>query len=329
MSRSEQKESDRFVLLAEEGVRLDQLLTLRYGKKRSRSYLQQLILEGRVRLGGRVATKKGEKVACATTIEIDWPADEAQSIEPEPMALAILYEDRELLCLNKPAGLLVHPAPSHYRGTLVNGLLHHLKGVARPYSLKDPTSYRPGIVHRLDKDSSGLLVVAKQEESFSLLVEQFQKRQVDKKYLAICVGNPTSCTIDAPIGRHPHDRQKMAIVPIDQGGKRAVTLFEPLYAAYGVTLVLCKLITGRTHQIRLHLRHRGTPLLGDSLYGDDHHNERLGAPRQLLHAWRLRLTHPSTGLPMAWEAPLPADMEQFCERYLLPYQEIASLAAER
>jgi 23S rRNA pseudouridine1911/1915/1917 synthase len=225
-------------------------------------------------------------------IEIHYPPEKVPDLTPENIPLNILYEDRDLLVINKPAGLVVHPAAGNWSGTLVNGLLHHCA------LLEGGDPMRPGIVHRLDKDTTGLMVVAKHRAAHQSLVEQFQERKVEKVYYAICSGNPGAGRVDAPIGRSPKDRKKMAIV---QGGKESLTLYETMQKGTKTSLVKIFLMTGRTHQIRVHMQHIGFPIVGDPVYGT-------GGGRQLLHAGKLSFFHPSSGEFLTFEAPMPDDM---------------------
>jgi 23S rRNA pseudouridine1911/1915/1917 synthase len=224
-----------------------------------------------------------------------------QAFKPEPMALPIVHEDNDILVINKPAGLVVHPGAGNWSGTLLNGLLHHLPSIAQVP--------RAGIVHRLDKDTSGLMVVAKTLEAQTDLVRQLQARSVKREYLALVWGSPLlNGKVDAAIGRHPRDRIKMAVVD-NAGAKPALTRFQRLAAGMldsrPVSLLRCQLETGRTHQIRVHMQALGFPLVGDALYGKPH----LAAvfPRQALHAWRLGLIHPRSRQACEWMAPLPED----------------------
>jgi 23S rRNA pseudouridine1911/1915/1917 synthase len=225
--------------------------------------------------------------------------------QPEAIALDVLFEDADLIVLNKPAGMVVHPAVGNWQGTVVNALLHHcteLSGVGG--------EQRPGIVHRLDKDTSGCLVAAKSDFAHGLLARQFAGREVTKIYLALAAGRfvRKSGIVEAAIGRHPVHRQKMTVLDNARGraartGWRVLRELAAKEAPGGIaTLAECTLHTGRTHQIRVHLRHLGHPLLGDEVYG-----KRAGFPRQMLHAWRLGFMHPRSGKPMQFTAPVPAD----------------------
>jgi 23S rRNA pseudouridine1911/1915/1917 synthase len=266
----------------------------------SRSRLQGLIKSGHVTLGGKPA-KPGEKVRTGALVAVTEPPAEPSLLEPEAIPLEILFEDEDLLVLNKAPGMVVHPAAGHARHTLVHALLAHctsLSGIGG--------EQRPGIVHRLDKDTSGCLVVAKNDATHSHLSRQFAGRSVTKIYLALAQGyfaGTRSGSIENLIGRHPVDRKKMAV--LERGGRASRTTWEVAQELPGVgTLVKCTLHTGRTHQIRVHLKHLGHPLLGDALYAP-----RMAGhyPRQMLHAWKLGFTHPRTGEAMHFCSPLPED----------------------
>ena len=281
-----------------ERPRLDRYLAARFAGF-SRSALQRWIDEGLVQVDGRPA-KASQKVAKGQRIRVAVPPPAPEDLVPEPRPLDILYEDADLVLLNKPPGEVVHPAPGHPTGTLVQALLAHctdLTGVGG--------RLRPGIVHRLDKDTSGLLLVAKNDRAFRALQEQFKAREVRKAYLALVHGHlrEPAGRIEAPIGRDPRSRQRMAVVP---GGRPAVTRYRVLRTVGPYTLVLALPVTGRTHQVRVHFAFLGHPVAGDALYGP-----RRGPfpfPRQFLHAWCLGFRHPSTGEWMQVQAPLPADL---------------------
>lgn len=291
---------------SQHGLRLDQAL-VELVPEFSRSYLQQLIEAGAVTLARGTPCKASMRVKAGEggVIELR-PTAQSQAFKPELMALDIVHEDEHLLVLNKPAGLVVHPAPGNWRGTLLNGLLAH--------DAKASHLPRAGIVHRLDKDTSGLLVVAKTLTAQTDLVRQMQARSVKRHYLALALGSvERDGTVDAPLGRHAVQRTKMAIVRA--GGKEARTHYAVLERFAKATLLECRLETGRTHQIRVHLASIKHPLAGDPAYGKAKSGDaRLDAfPRQALHAWRLALVHPVTGAEMAWESPLPADFAQLLE----------------
>lgn len=266
----------------------------------SRSVLQRWIAEGLVEVDGRPA-KASQKVVEGQHIRVAVPPPAPEDLVPEPRPLDILYEDAGLVVLNKPPGEVVHPAPGHSTGTLVQALLAHctdLTGVGG--------RLRPGIVHRLDKDTSGVLLVAKNDRAFCALQEQFRAREVRKVYLALVHGHPRAPAgrIEAPIGRDPRSRQRMAVM---SGGRPAVTRYRVLRPVGAYTLVLAQPVTGRTHQVRVHLAFLGHPVAGDPLYGP--RRASFPFPRQFLHAWRLGFRHPSTGEWLEVRAPLPADLK--------------------
>jgi 23S rRNA pseudouridine1911/1915/1917 synthase len=248
--------------------------------------------------------KKRTKLQTGDEIEIEFALTPEINLLPEAIPLEILYEDDHLLAVNKPAGMVVHPAVGNWSGTFVNALLYHCKSLPVPQG-----TVRPGIVHRLDKETSGVLVAAKTAIAQQRLIELFAARKIHKEYLAICIGNPGKGEINAPIGRHPADRQKMAV--LEANGKEAVTHYETI--AWNETLSIVRLVitTGRTHQIRVHMRYKGTPVLGDPIYGVSSMNEKMKAERQLLHAGLLRFNHPITGTVLELTAKLPNDMQLF------------------
>lgn len=278
-------------------LRLDKLLSLRF-PHHSRTYFQYLIDKGCVLVNGS-PVKKREKVDPSDEIDVCFELTLELSLTPEEIPLDILYEDDYLLAINKPAGMVVHPAPGHPTGTFVNALLHHCK------SLKID-NLRPGIVHRLDKETSGVLIAAKTSEAHAALVSLFSSRQIEKIYLAVTVGNPGDVRIDAPIKRHPVRRQEMIVM---ENGKEAISECRVLSTNGKLSLVEVRLITGRTHQIRVHLKSRGTPVLGDSVYGSPSSNTHYGTTRQLLHAYRVRFRHPFSETLLELEAPLPTEIE--------------------
>ncbi len=296
---------------ASRGLRLDQAVAGLFPEY-SRARIQIWIKQGQLTINGKAAKTKdkvmgGEKILIAAFLpkEVSWSA--------EAIELNIVYEDEDLLIINKPAGLVVHPAAGNYDGTLVNALLHH-----HPQLAHVP---RGGIVHRLDKDTTGILMVAKTLNAHTFLVNQLQKRLVSREYEAIVQGVLTSGgTIDEPIGRHPTQRKKMAVI---NSGRHAVTHFRILKKFAFHTYLKINLETGRTHQIRVHFAHKHFPLVGDKTYGgrlafpkglnENLKNELRQFPRQALHAKQLSLKHPRSGEECSWSVPLPEDMQQLLE----------------
>lgn len=304
-----ESEWDEIIVTREEaGVRLDKFLADRYREIRSRTYFQHLIEEKAVLLNGQ-PVKKRAKPEEGDEIEICFALTPELNLAPEAIPLDIIYEDADILAINKPPGLVVHPAPGNWTGTFVNALLHHCRELAAG---GDPSSVRPGIVHRLDKDTSGILLAAKTPLAQQRLIEMFAQRQIHKEYLAICVGNPGQAEIKAPIGRHPIQRKKMAIR--EEGGRQAHSRCSTLAFDGNLSLVKIILETGRTHQIRVHMLHHGTPVLGDALYGSAASNRKYGAGRQLLHARFLRFKHPISGELIELKASLPPDFEAFAKK---------------
>lgn len=268
----------------------------------SRSYLSQLVDQGAVRRNGQVQRKPSLRLLAGDTLEVTLrPTPQSQAFTPEPMALEVVFEDADLLVIHKPAGLVVHPAPGHWSGTLLNGLL-----AWDPRLAELP---RAGIVHRLDKDTSGLMLVARTRSAMDALVRMIAQRDVQRQYLALAHRpwtGPSPRDVDAAIGRDPVNRLRMAALAAGStGAKEARTTIELLDNAAAGCLVRCSLHTGRTHQIRVHMALLGHPLLGDTVYGAPQ-GSAIG--RQALHAWRLALAHPLLGDALVFEAPLPADM---------------------
>ena len=294
------------------GQRLDRALAIAMPEF-SRSYLQQRIEAHDVLLDGQLAAKASVKVRQGQRVGITLRATpQSRAFVPQDLPIDTVYLDEHLRVVHKPAGLVVHPAPGNWQGTLLNGLL-----ALDPVVLDLP---RAGIVHRLDKDTSGLMVLARTRAAMDALVRMIAAREVSRQYLAIghrgWPGEPGR-EVKAAIGRDPNNRLRMAVVDLArQPGKTAHTTFECLDQNLEACLVRCILHTGRTHQIRVHMAHIGHPLLGDALYGGPVH---AGMSRQALHAWRLALPHPLTGQPLVWTAPLPSDMLEALDRLGLRY----------
>jgi 23S rRNA pseudouridine1911/1915/1917 synthase len=283
--------------------RIDKMLSS-VNEEWSRSQVQQWIKDGMVTVNGQ-AVKGNYKVKEGDTITVQVPEPEPLDVLPEKMDLDIYYEDADVLVVNKPRGMVVHPAPGHVSGTLVNGLLYHCKDLSGINGVM-----RPGIVHRIDKDTSGLLMVAKNDLAHESLVNQLVEKTVTRRYKAIVHGviGHDKGTIDAPIGRDKTDRQSMTVT--EENSKHAVTHFQVLERFRDFTYIECQLETGRTHQIRVHMKYIGYPLAGDPKYGP---KKTLPIDGQALHAGILGFTHPRTGEYLEFEAPLPKEMVDLLE----------------
>ena len=300
----DEEEIEAIIVTEEEsGERLDKILSQRYSTIQSRTYFQHLIDQGCVLLNGE-QVKKRIKPKVGDEIQIQFILSPEITLQPEAIPLTIIYEDEDILIVNKPSGMVVHPAIGNWTGTFVNALLHHCQNLQA--AVEASASLRPGIVHRLDKDTTGLLMAAKHIKAQQRLVEMFSGRRIHKEYLAICIGHPGNRRIEAPIGRHPVHRKQMAVV---ETGKEASTVCEVLWTDGEISYVKLILETGRTHQIRVHLKHIGCAILGDPVYGNAAWNRRYGLERPLLHASLLRFLHPITGKEIQVEAPVPADMD--------------------
>ena len=289
----------------EQGRRLDQFLAEAL-EELTRSAAQRLAEEGNVLLNGK-PLKKNYKMAGGETVEVHLPDPEPIDAVPQNIPLDIAYEDEDLLVINKPKGMVVHPAPGNPDGTVVNAVLYHcgdsLSGIGG--------AFRPGIVHRIDKDTSGLLIIAKHDRAHLFLSEQLKDHTLSRTYEAVVIGNlkEDRGTVDAPIGRSPKDRKKMAIVP---DGRRAVTHYEVIARYPGYTHVRCKLETGRTHQIRVHMASLGHPIAGDEVYGPGKNKH--GLQGQCLHARALTFLHPADGQPRVVESDLPVYFTDFLHK---------------
>ncbi|HEY7420011.1 MAG TPA: RluA family pseudouridine synthase [Ktedonobacteraceae bacterium] len=286
------------------GLRLDRYLVALLDNI-SRTAAQQLVTEGAILVNGK-PSKAGYALRQGDEIQVFWtaPASLQREVIPRQLPLDVLYEDDDLLIINKAAGIVVHPAPGHHDDTLVNAL------VARyPELQSQEGNLRPGIVHRLDRDTSGLLIVARNIHTQTALIEQMKRQEIEKRYLALVEGviDLDQGSIEAPIGRDPRNRQQMAITVT--GSREARTYFRVLRRYAHHTLLLLQLATGRTHQIRVHLQAIGHHVVGDPVYGSGHSRKGLHVPRQFLHAYQLRFPHPTSGKLVEFEAPLPTDLQ--------------------
>ena len=286
------------------GVRLDAFLSADGALTRSQA--ARLIAEGRVRVNGKPAAKSA-RLSGGETVTVDVPQLRETALPPQDIPLDVVYEDDDVIVVNKPTGLVVHPAPGHPDGTLVNALLHHcgdsLSGIGG--------EKRPGIVHRIDRDTSGLIIAAKNDAAHLALSAQLKDHSLSRTYECLVTGNmkQDSGTVDAPIGRSSADRKKMAVVPT---GRRAVTHWEVVARYPGVTHLRCRLETGRTHQIRVHMAYIGHPILGDTVYGAK--KPVPGLTGQCLHAAGLRFVHPRTGDPVELHCPLPPEFTAMLQK---------------
>lgn len=286
------------------GVRLDTFLSADGALTRSQA--ARLIAEGRVRVNGKPAAKSA-RLSGGETVTVDVPQLRETALPPQDIPLDVVYEDDDVIVVNKPTGLVVHPAPGHPDGTLVNALLHHcgdsLSGIGG--------EKRPGIVHRIDRDTSGLIIAAKNDAAHLALSAQLKDHSLSRTYECLVTGNmkQDSGTVDAPIGRSSADRKKMAVVPT---GRRAVTHWEVVARYPGVTHLRCRLETGRTHQIRVHMAYIGHPILGDTVYGAK--KPVPGLTGQCLHAAGLRFVHPRTGEPVELHCPLPPEFTAMLQK---------------
>jgi len=287
------------LIAPKDGQRLDSAIA-ELTEELTRSAVQRLLEEGLVTVNGEIA-RKNYKTVAGDEIELTLPQAEEAELVPENIPLDIVYEDEDVIVINKPKGLVVHPAPGHASGTLVNALLYHCKDSLSGIGGEK----RPGIVHRIDKDTSGLIIAAKNDMAHRSLSDQLKDRSLSRTYECIAVGNfrEDAGTIDAPIGRHPTDRKKMTVTA--KNGREAVTHWEVLGRYNGYTHLRCKLETGRTHQIRVHMAYHSHPIAGDAVYGKA--DGKLGLTSQCLHAVRLQFIHPRTGKEVVCDAPLPEE----------------------
>lgn len=286
------------------GKRIDKFLVERF-PNHSRTYFQFLIENDSVLVNGK-SIKKHYRPELHDEIEICFLLTPELDVKPEPIPLDILFEDEHFIAINKPSNMVVHPAPGAYSGTFANALLYHCKQL-------NPTQFehlRPGIVHRLDKDTTGVLLGAKTIEAHQKLIQQFAQRNIIKNYLTLCVGTPPEGKFSAPLKRHPVKRKEMTVC---SEGKEAISHFRLIAKKNEFSLVEVQLITGRTHQIRAHLKHLHCPILGDETYGNSSLNQKYQLHRQLLHAHQIKMVHPILGTPLEITAPMPSDMKNFIE----------------
>ena len=304
------------IILNNPGSRLDIALTKNHPTL-SRAQWQRLIREGRVTIRGE-RLKGSLRLTGGEIVDVVIPAPKPTRLIPEDIPLDVQYEDADLLVVNKPAGIVVHPGTGHETGTIVHAVLHHcpdLPGIGG--------EMRPGIVHRLDKNTSGLLIVAKNEPALNFMQDQFRLRTIKKTYLALVDGRvqPPSAIIDAPVGRNPEERKRMAVIPAGSSARsrEAITRYETkqLYPAH--TLLRCYPLTGRTHQIRVHLAYIGFPITGDTVYG--RRKQPLRLRRHFLHAWQLTFCRPSDGEEMSLQVALPALLQSALDKLAAPTQE--------
>lgn len=284
----------------DKGKRIDSFLN-EVIEDATRSYIQKIIDGGYVEITGKKTTKSGNKLKGTETIVVNLPEDETLDLIPEDIPLEIIYEDSDIVIINKAPNMVVHPAHGNYNGTLVNALLYHIKDLSTINGV-----IRPGIVHRLDKDTSGVIVVAKHDEAHTTLSDMFKEKTLKKTYVCIAKGifKDKSGRIETLIGRDPRDRKKMAVVT--ENGKIAISNYEILDESKNYSLVKVRIETGRTHQIRVHMKSLNHPILGDSTYG----NSTDGIGRQMLHAYRLKFTHPISKKEMVVTAPIPEDFKR-------------------
>lgn len=309
ISGPESEDSESLVIRADEvGQRLDKILAARYVQIHSRTYFQYLIEQGKVFVNGEMVKKRYQPLE-GDEVYIHYILTPEIGLTPEAIPLEIVFEDNDLVVVNKPAGMVVHPAPGHPTGTFVHALLHHCR---LPEDQSAGAYPRPGIVHRLDKETSGLLIAAKTSLAHKRLIEMFSGREIYKEYLAICVGNPGHQEIKTFIGRHPVLRQKMKV--LEEGGREAISICDTIAHKNPLSLVRIILQTGRTHQIRVHMQHVHAPVLGDPVYGNAQINKKYDVKRQLLHAHVLQFKHPISGEPLSLKAAVPSDMQIWIDK---------------
>lgn len=305
---TEEEESTRLVVGPDDdGARLDVFLAEKL--ERSRSFVQGLLKDRSVQISGKTSPKASTRITEGTEIFVSIPVAELPVVEPEPVDFDVIHEDTSFLVIDKPAGLVVHPSPGHWRKTLVHGLLYRYPDISAGSGV-----IRPGIVHRLDAMTSGLLVVAKDAQALDNLSRAFKERTVDKEYLVLLWSRPKrpEGRIDLPIGRDRRNRFRMDVSP---SGKRAITDYRVLWTHAGMSLASCKIHTGRTHQIRVHMKSIGCPVVGDRLYAP-RRRKAFPSGRLFLHAWKLAFPHPETGEMVFFRSVLPSDLREFLRNIL-------------
>lgn len=299
----------------DKGKRLDSFLN-EFFEDATRNYIQKLIDSGNVLVGDKSKAKSGNKLKGKEVIIVKIPEDETLEVLPEDIPIDLVYEDKDMVIINKNPGVIVHPAQGYYTGTLVNAVLYHIKDLSTINGI-----IRPGIVHRLDKDTSGLIVIAKNDTAHVKLTDIFKDKTIEKRYVCICKGNfkNSSGRIETLIGRDPRDRKKMAVVT--ENGKIAITNYEVLDSVQGFSLVDVKIETGRTHQIRVHMKSLNHPILGDEIYGSGSEL----AKRQMLHSYYLKFNHPITEKEMVILGELKEDFKDVARRLKLDIDKIVRL----
>jgi len=297
---------DNFIINEEDAdKRIDKTLTKIYKDECSRSYFQFLISNDYVLVNG-TPVKKQFKPKNGDEVEVQFAVTPEVDLTPENIPLNVIFEDEHLIAVNKSAGMVVHPALGNWSGTFVNALLYRCNLLSEEFGDSD---IRPGIVHRLDKNTSGVLIAAKKSIAQQRLTEMFSERKTRKEYIAVCCGNPGDGELDTLMDRHPRHRKLRCVS--ETGGKQAVTKYQTLATDGKISVVKIQLITGRTHQIRVHMKHLGTPVLGDESYGNVQMNKRYSAKRQFLHASMLELVHPITEENLTFIAEVPEDIKKY------------------
>ena len=304
--------------IEDKGKRLDAFLDEKI-EDMTRSYIKKLIDDGDITIVGKNRVKSGNKLKGNEKVEVKIPEDELLNVEAENIPIDIVYEDEHMVIINKEPDVVVHPAPGNYTGTLVNAVMYHIKDLSTINGV-----IRPGIVHRLDKDTSGLIIIAKNDKAHLKLTDMFKDKTIDKTYVCICKGNfkESSGRIENIIGRNPKDRKKMAVV--EKNGKPAISNYRVIQEVEGFSLVEVGIETGRTHQIRVHMKGLNHPVLGDEVYG----NHSKYAKRQMLHAYKLEFNHPVTGKKLVVRGEVPEDFQKTARNLKLDLLKIEGQSLE-